>query len=246
MSRNATKAPIALPRFAGSTLFKASTPRAGKTSAQPSPVTNAPASATISLSAPHTIIWPIASVTSDQKATRLPPILSGRLPSATPPMQSTVAMKRFEVAAKISITAADALYNWGDVLFDLSLAARQVHDLSQRAIDPRCFRSACCTNAEFYSLRLCQSFQAPKGHLRRFISHAKMDGLPLAQALKHQIDDLKWEGPVETLPISEWVTRGQTQTCPFFNAFMDNNYDEERNEPPVQAFCISLIRYSKT
>jgi hypothetical protein len=47
MSRNTTKAPIALPRFAGSTLFKASTPRAGKTSAQPSPVTNAPASATI-------------------------------------------------------------------------------------------------------------------------------------------------------------------------------------------------------
>src|ERR1700733_13877080 len=124
MSRNATKAPIALPRFAGSTLFKASTPRAGKTSAQPSPVTNAPASATISLSAPHTIIWPIASVTSDQKATRLPPILSGRLPSATPPMQSTVAMKRFQVAAKISITAADALYNWGNVLFDLSLAVR--------------------------------------------------------------------------------------------------------------------------
>jgi tetratricopeptide (TPR) repeat protein len=34
------------------------------------------------------------------------------------------AMKRFEVAATISITAADALYNWGNVLFDLSLAAR--------------------------------------------------------------------------------------------------------------------------
>jgi hypothetical protein len=30
------------------------------------------------------------------------------------------------------------------------------------------------------------------GHLRLFISHAKMDGLPLARALKHQIDELKW------------------------------------------------------
>jgi len=34
------------------------------------------------------------------------------------------AMKRFEVAAKVSTTAADALFNWGNVLFDLSLAAR--------------------------------------------------------------------------------------------------------------------------
>lgn len=34
------------------------------------------------------------------------------------------AMRRFEVAAKIPITAADALYNWGNVLFDLSLAVR--------------------------------------------------------------------------------------------------------------------------
>jgi len=37
----ATNAPIALPRLAGSTRFRASTPRAGKTSAQPRPVTNA-------------------------------------------------------------------------------------------------------------------------------------------------------------------------------------------------------------
>jgi tetratricopeptide (TPR) repeat protein len=34
------------------------------------------------------------------------------------------AIRRFEAAAKISITAADALYNWGNVLFDLSLAVR--------------------------------------------------------------------------------------------------------------------------
>jgi hypothetical protein len=30
------------------------------------------------------------------------------------------------------------------------------------------------------------------GHLRLFISHAKMDGLPLAHALRHQIKELKW------------------------------------------------------
>ena len=34
------------------------------------------------------------------------------------------AMRRFEVAAKVSTAAADALFNWGNVLFDLSLAAR--------------------------------------------------------------------------------------------------------------------------
>ena len=33
-------------------------------------------------------------------------------------------MKLFEIASKMSITAADALFNWGNVLFDLSLAAR--------------------------------------------------------------------------------------------------------------------------
>jgi hypothetical protein len=33
---------------------------------------------------------------------------------------------------------------------------------------------------------------ANSGHLRLFISHAKMDGLPLAHALRHQISTLKW------------------------------------------------------
>jgi tetratricopeptide (TPR) repeat protein/NAD-dependent SIR2 family protein deacetylase len=38
--------------------------------------------------------------------------------------QYRLALKRFEVAAKIATTRADALYNWGNVLFDLSLAVR--------------------------------------------------------------------------------------------------------------------------
>jgi hypothetical protein len=33
---------------------------------------------------------------------------------------------------------------------------------------------------------------APPGYLRLFISHAKIDGLPLALALKHQIDTIPW------------------------------------------------------
>ena len=32
----------------------------------------------------------------------------------------------------------------------------------------------------------------PAGYLRLFISHAKIDGLPLAQALKHQIETIGW------------------------------------------------------
>jgi tetratricopeptide (TPR) repeat protein len=38
--------------------------------------------------------------------------------------QYRLAMRRFEVAAKIPATESDALYNWGNVLFDLSLRAR--------------------------------------------------------------------------------------------------------------------------
>lgn len=38
--------------------------------------------------------------------------------------QYRAAIQRFAVAAKVPVTAADALYNWGNVLFDLSLAAR--------------------------------------------------------------------------------------------------------------------------
>jgi hypothetical protein len=62
--------PIALPRLAGRTRFRASTPSAGKTSAHPRPVTSAPASATISYGANQSMTWPIASTTSDQSATR--------------------------------------------------------------------------------------------------------------------------------------------------------------------------------
>jgi tetratricopeptide (TPR) repeat protein len=55
-------------------------------------------------------------------------ILGDRLHSAAKAddnrAQYRAAIKRFALAAKVSITAADALYNWGNVLFDLSLAVR--------------------------------------------------------------------------------------------------------------------------
>ena len=57
------------------------TPRAGKTNAHPKPVTKAPLSAIHSLGAHHSSAWPMASMTSDQKATRTPPTRSGKCPN---------------------------------------------------------------------------------------------------------------------------------------------------------------------
>lgn len=74
-----------------------------------------------------------------------------------------------------------------------SLQLLQVHDLGERAIRP-----AMLSLRLLHECRILLAEALPKapgskaGHLRLFISHAKMDGLPLAQALKHQIDDLKW------------------------------------------------------
>jgi len=73
-----------------------------------------------------------------------------------------------------------------------SLQLLQVHDLGEHAIRP-----AMLSLRLLHECRILLAEALPKvpgfkaGHLRLFISHAKMDGLPLAQALKHQID-LKW------------------------------------------------------
>jgi len=45
------------------------------------------------------------------------------------------AMRRFEVATKISSTAADALFNWGNVLFDLSRAVRDAPEVMTRSAE---------------------------------------------------------------------------------------------------------------
>ncbi len=74
-----------------------------------------------------------------------------------------------------------------------SLQLLQVHNLGEPAIRPAMF--------SLFLLHVCRvrlaqaltpflGFDA--GHLKLFISHAKMDGLPLARALKHQIGELAW------------------------------------------------------
>jgi hypothetical protein len=76
-------------------------------------------------------------------------------------------------------------------LANLQLLA--VHDLGERAIRP-----AMLALRLLHECRLLLAAALPvspdhkAGNLRLFISHAKMDGLPLAHALKHQIEAMKW------------------------------------------------------
>lgn len=69
----------------------------------------------------------------------------------------------------------------------------QVHDLGESAIRP-----AMLALRVLHECRVRLAEGLPKvpgetaGHLRLFISHAKIDGLPLALALKHQIDIVGW------------------------------------------------------
>ena len=69
----------------------------------------------------------------------------------------------------------------------------QVHDLGESAIRP-----AMLALRVLHECRVRLAEGLPKvpgqtsGHLRLFISHAKIDGLPLALALKHQIDTVSW------------------------------------------------------
>jgi len=75
----------------------------------------------------------------------------------------------------------------------LKLQWRPVHELGERAIRP--------AMVALRALHECRRLLAgalpttatnPPGHLRLFISHAKIDGLPLAQALKYQINSIDW------------------------------------------------------
>jgi hypothetical protein len=69
----------------------------------------------------------------------------------------------------------------------------QVHDLGESAIRP-----AMLALRVLHECRIRLAEGLPKipgetvGHLRLFISHAKIDGLPLALALKHQIHMVGW------------------------------------------------------
>jgi hypothetical protein len=74
-----------------------------------------------------------------------------------------------------------------------TLQLLQVHSLGESAI-----RQAMLSLFLLHTCRvlLAQALVPSLGFnpapLKLFISHAKMDGLPLARALKHQIDELKW------------------------------------------------------
>lgn len=70
--------------------------------------------------------------------------------------------------------------------------AMAAHTLGEREIRPAMFA--------LWTLHECRLLLAPRGgasgkplgFMRLFISHAKLDGLPLAMALKHQIQQLPW------------------------------------------------------
>jgi len=71
----------------------------------------------------------------------------------------------------------------------------QVHEFGERAIRPAMLSLRAlheCRALLASGLPLPPPVGHPLGFLRLFISHAKIDGLPLAHALKHQIETLPW------------------------------------------------------
>jgi hypothetical protein len=74
-----------------------------------------------------------------------------------------------------------------------SLQLLQVHDLGEHAIRPAMFALRLLHECRILlSSALPAPYGQKAGHLKLFISHAKIDGLPLAHALKHQIEKLGW------------------------------------------------------
>jgi hypothetical protein len=76
-----------------------------------------------------------------------------------------------------------------------TLQLRGVQELGEKAIRPAMLALRLLHECRMLlALALPQTAQArlPAGFLRLFISHAKIDGLPLAHALRHQIKALGW------------------------------------------------------
>ena len=73
-----------------------------------------------------------------------------------------------------------------------TLQLLQVHDLGERAIRPAMLALRLLHECRLLLAEALPNSTGFDGYLRLFISHAKMDGLPLAHALKHQIEALTW------------------------------------------------------
>jgi hypothetical protein len=76
-----------------------------------------------------------------------------------------------------------------------TLQLLQVHELGERAVRPAMLALRVlheCRMLLASALSLPVHPDCSPEFLRLFISHAKIDGLPLAHALKHQIEALKW------------------------------------------------------
>jgi hypothetical protein len=74
-----------------------------------------------------------------------------------------------------------------------TLQLLQAYDFGERAIRPAMFALRLLHECRVLLAAALPHTPGQKpGYLRLFISHAKMDGLPLAHALKHQIEALGW------------------------------------------------------
>lgn len=76
-----------------------------------------------------------------------------------------------------------------------SIQLRQVHELGEKAIRPAMLALRVLHESRILlanALPLTPPPGFPPGFLRLFISHAKIDGLPLAQALRYQIKNIGW------------------------------------------------------
>jgi hypothetical protein len=76
-----------------------------------------------------------------------------------------------------------------------SLQLLDIHELGERAIRPATLALRVVHESRLVLAGALQLTSPPgyqPGNLRLFISHAKLDGLPLAHALRHQIQQLGW------------------------------------------------------
>lgn len=74
-----------------------------------------------------------------------------------------------------------------------SLQVRAVQELGERALRPTMLAMLALHESRVLLAGVLPAVAGqPAGFLRLFISHAKIDGLPLAQALRHQIESIPW------------------------------------------------------